>query len=214
MIFNILPRPWIGREAYLCHMKCFRTLGTVACTGLILATLLIAACSKDEQKGELPTVGFTYQVLDPGKPPAAVRFINNSTNATEYFWFFFPGSNSEEANPTANFRASGTFNVQLTATNANGFSTITQPVVIPELAYLARFSAQIPSPVTTPVEVKFTDQSIGTPIRYFWDFGNGTTSEAANPSVTYTNYGDYTVRQVISFTQGVDSSKFVVRLRP
>ena len=181
---------------------------------LICSGLLVASCSKDDGKGELPTVGFTYEVLDPGKPPATVRFTNTSTNATEYFWFFFPGSNSEEANPVVDFRASGTFNVQLTATNAAGFSTITQPVVIPDLAYLARFSVQIPSPVTAPVEVRFTDQSIGTPIRYFWDFGNGITSEATNPSVTYTNYGDYTVRQVITFTQGVDSSRFVVRLRP
>jgi len=44
-----------------------------------------------------------------------------------------------------------------------------------------------------PFTVKFTDQSSNLPTSWLWDFGDGTTSTAQNPTHTYSNTGTYTV---------------------
>lgn len=47
-----------------------------------------------------------------------------------------------------------------------------------------------------PIDVQFTQTSSGTPKGYLWDFGNGTRSNMANPVVTFTTAGTYTVRLI------------------
>ena len=44
-----------------------------------------------------------------------------------------------------------------------------------------------------PLTVKFTDQSVGSPTTYYWQFGDGTTSTERNPTHTYDIPGAYTV---------------------
>ena len=183
----------------------------------MLGALIIAAslgCGKDNSKPALPEADFTYRVTDPGRPPARVVFTDASANADTRFWFFFPGANSTETNPEVDFRASGTFRVRLTVSNAGGEDTVSKEVVIPPLRYLAAFSIlPLPPDLTLPVDVRFVDESIGTPINYFWDFGNGTNSTSANPIATYTAFGDYTIRQVINFPEGPDSARMILRIR-
>ncbi len=48
-----------------------------------------------------------------------------------------------------------------------------------------------------PLVVSFTDQSTGSPTQWKWDLGNGTISFIQNPSVTYFNPGQYTIKLVI-----------------
>jgi gliding motility-associated-like protein len=50
----------------------------------------------------------------------------------------------------------------------------------------------------SPVLVQFTNECIGNPTTYFWDLGNGITSNLANPSTTYFNPGNYTIKLVIT----------------
>jgi len=57
---------------------------------------------------------------------------------------------------------------------------------------LADFSANITSGIK-PQTVVFTDLSTGTIGLWSWDFGDGSTSDASNPSHTYINEGIYTV---------------------
>lgn len=182
------------------------------------ALLLVSGfrCAKEENQTPPPPVAdFTYRIADPGKPPARVVFTDASENANTWFWFFFPGANSRETNPVVDFRASGTFRVRLTVSNAGGEDTVSKDVVIPPLRYLARFSIQpLPPDLVLPVEVRIIDESIGTPVDYFWDFGNGTSSTNINPIATYTAFGDYTIRQIINFPEGPDSSRMILRIRP
>ena len=44
-----------------------------------------------------------------------------------------------------------------------------------------------------PLTVRFTDQSVGDPTSWFWQFGDGTTSTSRNPEHTYQVPGIYTV---------------------
>jgi gliding motility-associated-like protein len=60
----------------------------------------------------------------------------------------------------------------------------------------AGFSASIVKGCT-PLTVQFQDQSTGPITEWFWDFGNGTTSTAQNPTVTYKTAGSFTVRLIV-----------------
>jgi PKD repeat protein len=55
-----------------------------------------------------------------------------------------------------------------------------------------------------PLLVNFTDQSSGTPTSWAWDFGDGGTSTAQNPSYTYNAVGTYTVSLTVSNAVGSD----------
>jgi gliding motility-associated-like protein len=57
-----------------------------------------------------------------------------------------------------------------------------------------------------PVIVQFTNQSIGTGLNYFWDFGNGNTSAIENPGAIYTSAGVYTVRLIITNNNGLSDT--------
>ncbi len=65
---------------------------------------------------------------------------------------------------------------------------------------LSQFSADFSASVVkgcTPLTVQFQDKSKGSITQWFWDFGNGITSTAQNPVVTYTTGGQFTVRLII-----------------
>lgn len=57
---------------------------------------------------------------------------------------------------------------------------------------VAEFSAQ-PRSGDSPLEVTFTDQSLGEVTSWLWNLGNGVISTAQNPVYTYTQEGKYTV---------------------
>jgi PKD repeat protein len=59
-------------------------------------------------------------------------------------------------------------------------------------APVASFTAT-PTSGQAPLAVSFTDTSTGPPTSWLWNFGDGSTSTAQNPSHTYTSAGTYTV---------------------
>ena len=69
---------------------------------------------------------------------------------------------------------------------------------------VAGFTAA-PTSGTAPLAVSFTDASTGTITSRLWNFGDGTTSTANNPSHTYTNTGSYTVSLAVFATAGSNS---------
>jgi PKD repeat protein len=69
----------------------------------------------------------------------------------------------------------------------------------------ASFTAA-PTSGTAPLAVQFTDTSSGTPTGWAWDFGDGTTSPAQNPSHTYTAAATYTVTLTASNSAGSDTA--------
>ncbi len=65
---------------------------------------------------------------------------------------------------------------------------------------LAQLSAAFTANTTTgcaPQFIQFTDNSAGSPDRWEWDLGNGTTSVEKSPAVTYLNPGTYTVKLTV-----------------
>jgi PKD repeat protein len=68
----------------------------------------------------------------------------------------------------------------------------------------ANFIADNTTPNTNQ-SVSFTDQSSGSPTSWLWNFGDGGTSTANNPSHTYTVAGTYTVSLTATNAQGSDT---------
>jgi PKD repeat protein len=70
--------------------------------------------------------------------------------------------------------------------------------------FMASFSGD-PTTGDKPLTVQFTDQSTGDPTSWEWDFGDGETSTAQNPSHEYTEYGYYTVTLTVHKAAESDS---------
>ena len=62
-----------------------------------------------------------------------------------------------------------------------------------------------PTSGATPLTVQFTDASAGSPTSWSWDFGDGATSTAQNPSHEYTVVGTYTVSLTATNDLGSDT---------
>ena len=72
--------------------------------------------------------------------------------------------------------------------------TSTTPVSAPKASF------------NTSLTVQFTDASTGNISGWLWNFGDGTTSTAQNPSHTYTSPGTYTVIETITGPSGSGSA--------
>ncbi|WP_240459839.1 PKD domain-containing protein, partial [Arthrobacter pascens] len=72
-------------------------------------------------------------------------------------------------------------------------------------APVASFTAS-PTTGTVPLTVNFTDTSTGNPTSWAWEFGDGGTATAQNPSHVYDTAGTYTARLTATNTAGSDTS--------
>lgn len=143
-----------------------------------------------------PNAQFTAPVRSSCSAPFTVNFTNQSTPASglTYEWSFGNGQTSSATNPSHTYNALGSYNVKLKATSSLGCSDSIvkqQYVVIQDL--VANFTANRTSGCA-PLTVNFTNQSTGLPNSNLWNFGDGTTSTAANPTKTYNTPGTYTVK--------------------
>jgi gliding motility-associated-like protein len=82
-------------------------------------------CVEPRPNAAFSVVNNELPVLNP-----TVQLINNSTNATNYMWYFGDGNTSQIESPTYTYSASsGSFLIQLVATNNAGCSDTTQQSV-------------------------------------------------------------------------------------
>ncbi len=158
-----------------------------------------------------PTAVFTQSETD-GCAPLTVNFTNASLgNPSNYNWSFPGGtpSISNEANPTVVYNIAGTFSVQLTVSNAAGSNSTSgfQIIHIGDLPN-AQFAF-----TNTDLNVVFSNASNGAAF-YEWNFGDGTTSNEANPSHTYSTSGEYVVTLTALNDCGTDILTQTVTLEP
>jgi len=127
-----------------------------------------------------------------------VLFTDKTLNSpTSWSWDFGDGVTATEQNPTHAYLVKGIYTVTLTTTNNNGEDTerkvnyITVGVVP-----VADFITEIPSyqQGTRTQYVRFIDTSAGNPTSWFWDFGDGQSSNEQSPPLhLYNKDGAYTV---------------------
>ncbi|MCS7037880.1 MAG: PKD domain-containing protein [Saprospiraceae bacterium] len=143
-----------------------------------------------EIQGAAPVAGFKPSATQ-GCMPFTVQFNDQSAGNPIAWNWSFPGGNpavSSEKNPTVMYMSPGLYPVTLIVTNAYGSDTLTQQNLIEVLALpTAAFDY-----TTTNLTVKFNNQSQNG-ASYTWSFGDGATSNEANPTHTYASPGTYTV---------------------
>jgi len=135
--------------------------------------------------------------------PMTVNFSDTSSGATNWHWNFTanPGDTSDLQNPSFTYLTNNLFSPTLTIKNANGCaSTISETFNTAQpTATIHADTVLIPSAVyCADVQATFKAISQDTLATYFWTFGDGTTSTAANPVHIFTTPGTYIIN--LSFT--------------
>jgi gliding motility-associated-like protein len=154
-----------------------------------------------------------------GCEPFNVAFTNTSPgNSSNWFWDFGDGYTSTQQNPTHTYQTSGCYFVDFTATRTGCVSTVTSPNCIqvhnlPQPSYTINSSDLA---CAVPHAVSFSGTSNLAGGTYLWDFGDGNTSTAQNPSHTYVTFGVFPVSFTAISAQGCSATVITetVRIRP
>lgn len=135
----------------------------------------------------LPEASFASANDDPCI--GSVAFTNTSANSSSWSWDFGDGNTSSDQHPVHVYGASGTYTVTLISSNAVGSDTATAQVTVTIPTITAGFTWSGDTLVTLPISFVNTSDA-GT---YLWDFGNGDTSVATNPVVSFPDSGTFIV---------------------
>jgi PKD repeat protein len=154
-----------------------------------------------------PIVDF---VADPttGEAPLDVLFTDQSTGAiTSWSWDFGDGGTSTVQNPSHMYTSAGTYTVSLTVSDSSSSDTETKVnyivVANPLSAPVADFAGS-PRSGEALLLVSFTDLSEGNIDSWSWDFGDGGSSTAQNPSHIYMSAGTFNVSLTVTGPGGSD----------
>lgn len=170
---------------------------TYAASGVYTVQLIARnACGADTSSMELavgapPVPTFTTTTSSTGCAPATVSFANGSAGVYDSLLWAFPGGtppSSTAENPMVAYAIPGVYDVQLTLFSPFGPQVLAQPQFVtvyarPEPA----FDLEIDG-----LTVTFTNMSSGA-TGYVWNFGDGQSSQEADPVHTYSAPGAYNV---------------------
>lgn len=154
-----------------------------------------------------------------GQAPLQVNF--SGTNSTDdkgiqgYSWKIKNGVTRTNANPTYTFEEVGTYEVELTVTDAEGLTdvdVITINVTEEENQKPTARASATPISGEAPLQVKFTgdksedDMNIAS---FTWRFAQGEVSNEVNPSYTFTEAGTYPVVLTVKDENGLEDKASV-----
>jgi PKD repeat protein len=139
-----------------------------------------------------PVASFTASPTSGGAPLLVTLTDTSTGTVSARTWDLGDGTTSTAQSVAKTYNTAGSYTVKLTVTNAGGSTSTTRTMSVTAVAPMASFSAT-PTSGTAPLSTAFKDTSTGTITGYAWNFGDGTTSSASNPSHTYTKAGNYTV---------------------
>lgn len=114
-------------------------------------------------------------------------------------WSFGDGTSSTEVNPSHVYTMSGSFVATLVVYGSdNSQSSFSRSILVASnSSSLAASFAFSPNEPTTADSVRFTDRSAGA-TSWYWTFGDGTTSNAQNPTKRFETPGSRTVTLTVS----------------
>ena len=153
-------------------------------TFLLVSTLLFTSCKKP-----VATFSADKSIVKIGE---VVTFTDGSTDAEKgmFIWNFGDGTTSTLKNPTHVYERAGKYTVTQTVATKRGKNPSDFVLTITVDGPIANFTA--PDTSVVGEVIIFEDASTDAE-RYVWDFGDGSTSQAENPSHVYNASGVYTV---------------------
>ncbi len=143
-------------------------------------------------------------------PAATVTFTNNTNPGTwNWLWNFADGNTSLAESPVHTYAAPGDYNVSLTVSNGACMEVVTQTVRVLPTPPIASFDS-IPSGCM-PWSISPNNTSLYA-TTYYWDFGDGYTSNAASPTYTYVQPGTYQITLYVTGPGGNASTSRIVNV--
>lgn len=139
---------------------------------------------------------------------------------TDYTWNFGDGTPSVVGDTVLHtYTAVGTYNVTLYGIDTNAcifYDTAYASVTVINDSTIANFNAAVLNDCDSSLVVQLTNQSTNA-VEYVWDFGNGDSSTAVNPTYTYNLPGTYTITLTAIDTSRchpIDTATFTVTMLP
>ncbi len=169
-----------------------------------------------------PVADFTF-APERGCQPLEVNFTNYSTNATAYEWFFGNDSTSSAFEPTHTYEDVGVYQPMLIAYAGPDSQCVDTAMLVRDNIQVldsiqVDFTASQDTTDTLYIpaaNISFTDLTPDA-VAWFWDFGDGVTSNQQNPSHLYQLEGDYTVTLTATALGGCQDTAtmgaFIVRI--
>ena len=130
-------------------------------------------------------------------PPFIATFTDQSGNAVSWLWDFGDGSTSTQQHPVHVYALPGFYSVTLTITTADGCTYTKFHYYAASFLPLVANATATTSDTTLPMTVNFYSNSSGA-TAWFWEFGDGGTSNSQNPVHTYFVPGPYNINLTIS----------------
>jgi len=171
---------------------------------LALAAAFLAACGAQDNNAADLAAAFSYTPASP-ETGQVVQFTDTSTGSpTSWGWNFGDGVTDTARNPGHVFGAAGSYTVTLTVSNASSSKSTTRAVTVTTPPQTAAFTYSPSSPVEGQ-PVQFTDASTSGPVSWQWNFSDGATDAAQNPSHTFESPASYTVTLTVGYGSGTST---------
>jgi len=165
---------------------------------------------------ELPVAGFTYAGTCSGLD-LDIAFTDISTtdlDSIEDYLYDFGGQGNPSAdqNPTQSFTGSGDFVItQIVSTYSGCLDSVVNIINVPERPD-AGFYYNTTNGLNIGAEFDFIDTSFNA-VDYYWEFGEGSTSNLQDPSNTYWENGAYIVTLHVTGILGcTDSASILIKI--
>ncbi|MES2894351.1 MAG: PKD domain-containing protein [Bacteroidota bacterium] len=148
-----------------------------------------------------PPTASVQNTPDSGCAPFFKSFsaaITSVDSVVGYEWHFGDGTVAHSSKPTHIYSTPGVYTVKLVLTTASGCAdtTVLENAIFVNSRPEAKFSAS-PRDACARMDIAFTDESSGVPVKWRWDFGDGSFSTARNPVHAYNDTGYFDVRLVV-----------------
>ena len=157
----------------------------VVCSDSTCQTITIGGCTANFSSSS-NFVGF-----------ASFNDLSNTTTGTinAWSWTFGDGTTSNTQSPTHQYTASGTYQVCLSIVTTTGCSSsICESITVNTPDCNADINVDIvQGTLGITTNNNSTHNPLSLPVNYLWEFGDGTTSNAFEPSHTYNSGGTYQV---------------------
>lgn len=177
---------------------------TVSYTALLTVSNDGGCTAMDEVLIEVsPAVHANFDVVEQGCSPVQAQFVNSSFGATEYFWDFGDGTQTDVSQPAHTFVNNGTtdttFVVTLVAVSDAGCTDTTSVGLDVYPMPVALFEVDPSSQTYPATTVNISNAStFGNASTTTWNMGDGTVYEGANPPPhAYETWGTYFITATV-----------------